>query len=48
MIDGIGRKLENASFIEKAPRDVVEKEREKQRNMTQNMEKLKAGLAAWS
>jgi valyl-tRNA synthetase len=48
LIDGIGRKLENASFIEKAPRDVVEKEREKQRNMTQNMEKLKAGLAAWS
>jgi valyl-tRNA synthetase len=48
LIDGIGRKLENASFIEKAPKDVVEKEREKQRNMTQNVEKLKAGLAAWS
>jgi len=48
LIDGIERKLKNESFVAKAPRDVVEKEREKQRNMTLNMEKLKANLVALS
>jgi len=44
LIDSIGRKLTNASFVERAPKDVVEKEREKQKNITLNMEKLKASL----
>jgi valyl-tRNA synthetase len=44
LIDSIGRKLTNASFVERAPKDVVEKEREKQKNITSNMEKLKASL----
>jgi valyl-tRNA synthetase len=44
LIDSIGKKLTNASFVDRAPKDVVEKEREKQRNMTENMEKLKANL----
>ena len=41
LIDSIGKKLTNASFVERAPKDVVEKEREKQKNITLNMEKLK-------
>ncbi|MGD0037473.1 MAG: valine--tRNA ligase [Bacteroidota bacterium] len=44
LIDSIAKKLTNASFVERAPKDVVEKEREKQRNITMNMEKLKASL----
>jgi valyl-tRNA synthetase len=44
LVDGIERKLANASFVEKAPKNVVEKEREKQKNITMNMEKLKANL----
>ena len=44
LVDGIERKLTNASFVEKAPKDVVEKEREKQKNITMNMEKLKVNL----
>jgi valyl-tRNA synthetase len=48
LIDGIERKLSNPSFVEKAPKDVVDKEREKQKNIALNLEKLKANLAAWS
>ncbi|MGD0591696.1 MAG: valine--tRNA ligase [Bacteroidota bacterium] len=44
LVDGIERKLANASFVEKAPKDVVEKEREKQKNISMNMEKLKTNL----
>ncbi|MBN1397222.1 MAG: valine--tRNA ligase, partial [Bacteroidetes bacterium] len=44
LVDGIERKLANANFVEKAPKDVVEKEREKQKNIKMNMEKLKANL----
>ncbi|RPI04762.1 MAG: valine--tRNA ligase [Ignavibacteriae bacterium] len=40
LIDGIGKKLTNASFVERAPKEVVDKEREKQKNMTATMEKL--------
>jgi valyl-tRNA synthetase len=45
LVDGIERKLSNVSFVEKAPKDVVEKEREKQRNISENMEKLKTSLS---
>jgi valyl-tRNA synthetase len=40
LIDGIGRKLTNESFVAKAPKEVVEKEREKQNNMTMNMREV--------
>jgi len=45
LVDGIEKKLSNASFVERAPKEVVEKEHEKQRNITENMEKLKVSLA---
>jgi valyl-tRNA synthetase len=48
LIDGIERKLTNESFVAKAPKEVVEKEREKQKNITMNMEKLKSSMAALS
>jgi valyl-tRNA synthetase len=44
LIDGIERKLANPSFVDKAPKEVVEKEREKQQNITMNMGKLKVSL----
>jgi valyl-tRNA synthetase len=45
LVDGIGKKLANASFVERAPKDVVEKEREKQRTMTMNIEKLRENVS---
>jgi valyl-tRNA synthetase len=45
LIDGIGKKLANASFVDRAPKDVVEKEREKQRTMTMNIEKLRENVS---
>ncbi len=44
LVDGITRKLSNTNFVERAPKDVVEKEREKQKNISENMEKLKRSL----
>ena len=44
LIDSIDRKLANPSFVDKAPKEVVEKEREKQKNISMNMEKLKVSL----
>jgi valyl-tRNA synthetase len=44
VIDSIGKKLTNVSFVDRAPKDVVEKEREKQKNMSTNIEKLKVSL----
>jgi len=48
LIDGIGRKLTNESFIAKAPKEVIEKEREKQNTMTMNKEKLNENLTQLS
>ncbi len=48
LIEGIGKKLSNPSFVERAPKDVVEKEREKQKTITGTMEKLKENLAQFS
>lgn len=45
MLEGIERKLGNPQFTERAPKDVVEKEREKQNSFRVNLEKLKANLA---
>lgn len=44
LIDGISKKLANPNFVDKAPKDVVEKEREKQKNISMNVGKLKVNL----
>ncbi len=40
MLKGVMTKLENPSFMNRAPREVVEKEREKQASFERNLEKL--------
>ncbi|MBD3314748.1 MAG: valine--tRNA ligase [Chitinivibrionales bacterium] len=42
---GTEKRLANKNFVEKAPADVVDKEREKLQGIKQNLEKLEAGLA---
>jgi valyl-tRNA synthetase len=44
LIEGIEKKLANRNFIERAPKEVVEKEKEKQKNIGMNVEKLKVNL----
>jgi valyl-tRNA synthetase len=44
MIDGIQKKLANESFVSKAPKEVVDKEREKLENFNANLEKLQKNL----
>ncbi|MFN0158796.1 MAG: valine--tRNA ligase [Bacteroidota bacterium] len=46
LITGIRNKLGNESFVAKAPKEVVEKEREKQTNMETSVEKLQKSLEA--
>jgi valyl-tRNA synthetase len=43
-VDGTERKLANASFVDKAPKEVVEREREKLASFKATIEKLKANL----
>ena len=43
-LDSITRKLSNAQFVERAPEEVVAKEREKQEQITQNLAKLERHL----
>ncbi len=45
MVDGIKGKLGNAAFVDKAPADVVEKEREKLQSFSATLEKLENNLA---
>ena len=45
VIEATGRKLSNPSFVERAPKDVVDKEREKLTSFQATVEKLKANLA---
>jgi valyl-tRNA synthetase len=45
MLLGIEKKLSNESFISKAPKDVVDNERNKLDNFQKNLEKLRANLA---
>ncbi len=45
---GIDKKLSNEGFVAKAHADVIEKERQKQRDMQQNLDKLTAILNALS
>jgi len=44
-LDGIERKLMNRDFVEKAPEEVVEKERARRTEVSARMAKLKEGLA---
>ena len=44
VIEATGRKLSNPSFVERAPKDVVDKEREKLTSFQATVEKLKANL----
>jgi len=44
-LDGIERKLMNRDFVEKAPEEVVEKERARRTELSARMAKLKEGLA---
>jgi valyl-tRNA synthetase len=46
VLNGIRGKLSNASFVEKAPKDVVEKEREKMVSFQKTLEKLEHSLVA--
>jgi len=45
-LDGIGRKLSNKSFVEKAPEDVVRKEEEKKRTFEEQIKNLRDNLCA--
>ena len=44
MLEGIGKKLTNPQFADRAPKDVVEREREKEASFKANLEKLKNNL----
>jgi valyl-tRNA synthetase len=43
-LQGVERKLQNKQFVEKAPDDVVERERQKKRDATAELERLRANL----
>jgi valyl-tRNA synthetase len=45
LLTGLDRKLTNEQFIHNAPKDVVEKERAKKRNWSENISKLKEILS---
>jgi valyl-tRNA synthetase len=46
LVKGITGKLKNPSFVEKAPKEVVEKEQEKLQNMSETLIKLKKNFEA--
>jgi valyl-tRNA synthetase len=46
LAEGTKARLENPSFADKAPPDVVKKEKEKYQGILENLEKLKKSLAA--
>jgi valyl-tRNA synthetase len=46
MLKGIIKKLDNTSFLEKAPQDIVEREREKKTDLDQKLEKLRSSRAS--
>jgi len=48
LVDATERKLSNSSFVDKAPKEVVEKEREKVISVRANVEKLKSNLETLS
>jgi valyl-tRNA synthetase len=48
VLNGIRNKLSNESFVAKAPRDVVKKEKGKQATFEMNLDKLQKGYDALS
>ncbi len=44
LLDGVNKKLSNESFTSKAPKEVIEKEKEKQHNFSTSLEKVKHSL----
>ena len=44
MLEGVRRKLNNENFIARAPKDVVDREREKLDNFARTTEKLEKNL----
>ncbi len=46
LLGGVQSKLANAGFVDKAPKEVVEKEREKLSNFSQTLEKLERNYSA--
>jgi len=48
LLEGIRKKLGNESFVGRAPAEVVEKEREKERSFESNLAKLRRNLASLS
>ena len=44
LVESIEKKLGNPQFVERAPKDVVQKEREKQANFRTSLEKLQQSL----
>ncbi len=44
LLEGVNKKLTNENFISKAPEDVVKNEREKQKNFSEALEKVKKNL----
>ncbi|MDO5576155.1 MAG: hypothetical protein Q4F84_03680, partial [Fibrobacter sp.] len=47
LIEGSKKRLQNENFVSRAPKDVIEKEREKQQGLEVNLEKLQKNLAAF-
>lgn len=45
LLDSVNKKLANENFVSRAPEDVVKNEREKQKNFTEALEKVKKNLA---
>ncbi|MBU2444323.1 MAG: valine--tRNA ligase [Bacteroidetes bacterium] len=44
LLDGVNKKLSNESFTSRAPKEVIEKEKEKQHNFSTSLEKIKHSL----
>jgi valyl-tRNA synthetase len=48
LIDGIDKKLMNQDFLERAPKEVIDKEKQKNQDFKANLEKLKINLKSLS
>jgi len=47
-LNGLNKKLSNKNFVERAPKEVVEKEKKKKESFEENLQKLKQNLAKLS
>jgi valyl-tRNA synthetase len=43
-VKGLSKKLQNGQYLQKAPEKVVQQDRDKLKNFTEKLEKLKANL----